>query len=431
MRWAFWLAATVPTWAAVDFARDIQPIFEKHCLSCHDELKSLGGLRLDNAFGLRKVVTPGQPESSRLYLVTQMAPTSRGAMPPGGPQISQTESGALKQWIAEGAVWPGGVFIGRKQPARPADDLALTERIHRKVVAAGTAKFERYKSVIPGSDVSFEMVPIPPGEFQLGTPTGERGRREDEGPQRRIRVEAFWMQAMEVTWDEYRLFMFAQKAEEKDGTVDAVSRPTRPYVEMSFGMGINGYPAISMTQHAANKYAQWLSSRTGHFYRLPTEAEWEYACRAGSADAYSFGANAAALGEYGWFADNANGKYQLTGKKKPNAFGLFDMHGNVTEWVLDGYDAAAYSKPDIWQRAAKPYPHVVRGGSWNDDAAACRCGARAASDPSWKMQDPQLPKSIWYHTDAQWVGFRLVRPVKVPPAAEMHAYWNSGVEKDF
>ena len=73
---------------------------------------------------------------------------------------------------------------------------------------------------------------------------------------------------------------------------------------------------------------------------------------------------------------------------------------------------------------------MTKGGSWSDSAADLRCGARVGSDPSWKQQDPQLPKSIWYHTDAQWLGFRLVRPAKIPSADEMFHYWNSGVEKD-
>jgi formylglycine-generating enzyme required for sulfatase activity len=118
------------------------------------------------------------------------------------------------------------------------------------------------------------------------------------------------------------------------------------------------------------------------------------------------------------------------GAKKPNAWGLHDMHGNVMEWTLDQYDAEAYSKDAAWTPGTKPYPHVVRGGSWNDPAEMLRCGARLGSDPSWKMQDPQLPKSIWYHTDAQWLGFRLVRPLRTPGVEEMYRYWNNGVELD-
>src|SRR5579872_4988209 len=100
-------------------------------------------------------------------------------------------------------------------------------------------------------------------------------------------------------------------------------------MEMSFGMGINGYPAISMTQHAANKYAEWLSAKTGEFYRLPTEAEREYACRAGSTAAYYFGDDVSQLGDYAWYQANSKGKYQKVGTKKPNAWGLYDMLGNV------------------------------------------------------------------------------------------------------
>jgi len=189
-------------------------------------------------------------------------------------------------------------------------------------------------------------------------------------------------------------------------------------------MGINGFPAISMTQHAANKYAEWLSAKTGDFYRLPTEAEWEYACRAG-------GAPQQPLSDYAWYADNSNGKYQKVASKKPNAFGLYDMLGNVMEWTLDAY--APYKpgpQTNPWVKATAPYPHAVRGGSWNDPAAALTCSERVASDASWKQQDPQLPKSIWYMTDAQWLGFRLVRPSKVPSADVMFQSWNNGVEHD-
>jgi len=241
------------------------------------------------------------------------------------------------------------------------------------------------------------------------------------------------MSKFEITWNEYRLFMFSKFSGEIAGAVpslDAVSRPTRPYVEMSFGMGIEGYPAISMTHHAANKFAQWLSARTGHFYRLPTEAEWEYACRAGSTTPYSSGSDATNLKDYAIFEANAGGQYGKVGTKKPNAWGLFDMHGNVMEWTVEQYAPDAYSSPQPWRKSTTPYPHTARGGSWNDPADRLRCAARVQSDASWKQQDPNLPKSIWYHTDAIWLGIRLVRPLTVPSAAEMHAFWNNGVSED-
>ena len=169
---------------------------------------------------------------------------------------------------------------------RRARQRAQDPRTHHIEQAAGKAsKAGPYKVTIPGTTVAYDMVPIPAGEFEMGSPANDPLHKKDEQPQHKVRLDAFWMQAHEVTWDEYRLFMFATQGGEiahKDELVDAVSRPTRPYVEMSFGMGINGFPAISMTQHAANKYAEWLSARTGEFYRLPTEAEWEYACRAGT-----------------------------------------------------------------------------------------------------------------------------------------------------
>jgi formylglycine-generating enzyme required for sulfatase activity len=255
------------------------------------------------------------------------------------------------------------------------------------------------------------------------------------------------MDQCEVTWNEYELFMYpdeekrtraTEKTDESaDKIADAVSHPSRPYTEMSFGMGKDGCPAIAMTQHAANKFCQWLSAKTGHFYRLPTEAEWEYACRAGTKTPYFFGKDEKNLKDYAWIDENSEMKYHKVGRKKPNPWGLFDMYGNVTEWVLDQYDPDYYKSiasqgtlQDPWNRATKSYPHSVRGGSYEDEAPACRSAARRGSDRSWKMTDPQLPKSVWYFSDATFVGFRIVRPLKVPSAVEMQKYWSSGVERD-
>lgn len=330
------------------------------------------------------------------------------------------------------------------------DDITVPE-IHKKILANLTVTkpedMKPYTNAIPGTTVNYAMVPIPGGEFLMGSPETEKGRKPDESPRHRVKIAPFWMAKFEITWNEYELFMYPEDEKKLaraltgevyvDALADAVTRPSKPYVEMSFGMGKYGYPAISMTQHAANKYCHWLSAKTGHFYRLPTEAEWEYACRAGSTTAYFFGDDPADLDDYAWSANNSDFKYQKVGKRKPNPWGLYDMYGNVVEWCLDQYSPDYYKlfanavADNPWNRATKPYPHVVRGGSWDDDdVALLRSAARRASDRAWKAQDPQLPKSVWYHSDAQFVGFRLVRPLQVPSPEELTRYWISGVEKD-
>jgi formylglycine-generating enzyme required for sulfatase activity len=189
---------------------------------------------------------------------------------------------------------------------------------------------------------------------------------------------------------------------------------------------------------AAKMYCKWLSAKTGRYYRLPTEAEWEYAARAGSNDAYSFGADPSKLGDYAWFTENSEEKYHKVGKKKPNAWGLYDMHGNVAEWCLDEYVADRYKT--LSDRAAegianplnpvtKRYSQVVRGGAWTDEAPLLRSAARRFSTKDWKMQDPQIPQSIWYHTDADFVGFRVIRPLHPPTAEEAAKYDVTDFEK--
>ncbi len=368
-----------------------------------------------------------------------------------GGTLSAEAKATLAKWVGQGANWPAEVKLGEAKGGGQAKDLELVVSIRLNILTVSKehsqGDMKAYTNSIPGTSVNYAMVPIPAGEYLMGSPATEANRKDDEGPQHKVKIEPFWMEQCEVTWDEYELFMYPEDKSSsptppKDGTtnytaasVDAVTRPTKPYVEMSFGMGKEGYPAISMTQHAANIYCQWLSAKTGHFYRLPTEAEWEYACRAGTTTAYFFGDDPAKLGDYAWFDDNSDFKYQKVGKKAPNPWGLYDIIGNVDEWTLDQYDPNYYKKftdivTDPWNKATKPYPHVVRGGSWQDKADKLRSATRRGSGPEWKMQDPQLPKSIWFLTDAQFVGFRIIRPLKVPTTEEMYKYWHSGTEKD-
>lgn len=420
----------------VDFLKEVAPALESHCAACHSAAKAAGGLAIVSRQALidKHAVMPGKADSSPLYTLAALPSDRAGAMPPGGPRLSDEQLGALKRWIDQGADWPAGVSLKPAIRTAHADEHDTVRRIRDRIAQHKAAAAGKYSITIPNTTVAYDMVSIPGGDFLMGAAASDTAAGPDERPQHKVHVDAFWMQAHEVTWDEYRLFMFATqtgKVASSDALVDAISGPTRPYVEMSFGMGITGFPAISMTQHAANKYAEWLSAKTGEFYRLPTEAEWEYACRAGSAAPYFFGSDPSELPKYGWFLDNSGGKYQLVAKKQPNVWGLYDMAGNVMEWTLDQY--APYSatpQTNPWVKSTQPYPQSVRGGSWNDAAAALRCSARVASDAAWKQQDPQLPKSIWYMTDAQWLGFRLVRPAKLPSADEMYGYWNSGVEHD-
>ncbi len=325
--------------------------------------------------------------------------------------------------------------------------LSLSTNLHHFLVSNATTFTETqmhgYTNTIPGTNVSYRMLPVRGGEFLMGSPANEAGRKPDESPQRRVHIEPFWIGTCEVTWNEYEIFLYRANGMRRYNTVDrdpytntladAVAMPSMPYVEMSMGLGREGYPVINMTQHGANKYCQWLSALTGHYYRLPTEAEWEYACRAGRTNRYSFGDDDGQLFEYAWFERNSQFKYQKVGRKKPNAWGLYDMHGNVAEWTLDGYGAQTYATLtdgviDPYVRGTKPYPHVVRGGSWKDDAARLRSASRHFSDPKWKAADPSYPKSAWHMVEADFVGFRIVRPLRLPSAEEMHRAWNNGVE---
>jgi len=318
----------------------------------------------------------------------------------------------------------------------PAVSWMLQPRPVKNADAATEAEMKPYTEEVPGNNVKFDMLPIRGGRFVMGSPETEKNRNKDEGPQHEVLVDPFWMGKCEVTWEEYEQWAMELDLNQRDKAkyqptpydklADAIARPSKPYSDMTFGMGRRDCPAICMTQLAAKMYCKWLSAKTGRYYRLPTEAEWEYACRAGTKTAYSFGDDPDKLDDYGWYYDNSDEKYQKVGRKKPNPWGLHDMHGNVAEWVLD--EVAPYAKntggplvnPLVVPKAE--HPRCVRGGSWDDDPEALRSAARRGSEKDWKMQDPQIPQSIWYHTDATFVGFRVVRPLVRPSAEQAKLY---------
>lgn len=305
-----------------------------------------------------------------------------------------------------------------------------------------------YEVTIPGTKVSFWMEPIPGGEYVMGSPETESGREEVEGPQKKVKVAPFWMARLEVTWKEYNEFISlydsfktfeenGQRQVTEENEVDAITAPT-PLYEPSFTYEYGEepeLPAVTITQYSAKQYSKWMSAITEMQFRLPTEAEWEYACRAGSTTAFHFGDDASKLGDYAWYLDNTgDGGQRKGGQKKPNPWGLYDMHGNVAEWVLDSLEPyEATDEPfdgSKWISTPDLDPRVVRGGSWEFEAYQCRSSSRLGSDSSdseggWREYDPNSPLSPWWFTSdpARGVGFRLIRPLKKSTREEMELVW--------
>ncbi len=315
-----------------------------------------------------------------------------------------------------------------------------------------------YTVNVPGSDVKIEMVPVPGGKFKFGSSEDSDGHVEDEGPQIELEVAPMWVAKFETTWHEYKYYMSMYEVfkdlQDKgvrmisdENKSDAVTTPTPlydPTFTYEYGQDLR-LPAVTMTQYSAKQYTKWLSKLTSQQFRLPTEAEWEYACRAGSETEYYFGDDEDELEDYAWFYDNSDEVPHLVGEKKPNAFGLYDMHGNVMEWVIDGYtedgyEAAADKEPktvmEAIQWAETPDNRVVRGGSFQDDPEMLRSAARRGSeDEDWKEEDPNIPLSpFWYSNDpARGVGFRIVRSFQPLDNEMIKKFWevdNEDIEFD-
>lgn len=348
------------------------------------------------------------------------------------------------------------LFLAANLFAADTPGIVATEPQGIRSVKVASGYMVPYKVKLT-DEVSFEMIPIPGGKFKLGSPDSEKGRNKDEGPQVEVEIEPFWMGKCEVTWAEYRLWMnyidrfqdFESKrvngVNEKN-IADAVSAPSLLYdPTFVFEHGEDKrLPAVAMTQFAARQYTKWLSKATGQIFRLSSEAEWEYACRAGTTTAYSFGDDEKQAGKYAWTAENSKEKPHFVGTKKPNPWGLHDMHGNVLEWTLDAHAKQGYERlVDFhlkrrdeqqaltnWPKAI--YPRVVRGGCFEFDVPLARSAARLASDIAWQDTDPNIPKSPWWMTDnpCRAVGLRVVRPLNLPQPSNLNLYWEADCEEN-
>jgi formylglycine-generating enzyme required for sulfatase activity len=298
----------------------------------------------------------------------------------------------------------------------------VAAQVPDKLPLVDKAKHEAFVEKLTDK-VSFEMIAIPGGVYMMGSPKTDKLAKPDEMPLHPVQIKPFWMAKFEVRWDEYDLFWEKKDPAaktDKDKIIAAVSRPTPPYTDPTFGYGRTGNPALNITHHAAMEFCRWLSAKTGKNYRLPTEAEWEWACRAGTTTVYSFGDDPKMSGDYAWFEDNSEEKPHKVGLKKPNPWGLHDMHGNVSEWCIDLYAKDSYAASPLDKLNVEPvsvpinkrYPYLARGGSWIDQPKDLRAGARRASERDWLRRDPQRPQSIWWMTDADYVGFRVIVPVE-------------------
>lgn len=318
-------------------------------------------------------------------------------------------------------------------------NFGVTESVAKEVFTEPThpQKFENFSEKVPGTTLAFDMVAIPEGSFDMGSPENEALRKPDEGPVRKVHLSKFWMGKAEVSWEEYLEFFKATASQGRKEEVknqpptDAITGPTPPWGAPDQGWGKGSRPAITMSWKAAETYCLWLSRKTGKKYRLPTEAEWEYACRGGSKTPYFFegdpkkfsatgllrkvfGPDTTVINSYVIYKVNSQSKTREPETVKANPFGLKNMLGNVAEFCSDFYSPTAYKTApgETLNNPTGPQngqEHVIRGGSFKSDAKDVRSASRDfTKTKAWLMTDPQMPKSIWWYSDSNDVGFRVV-----------------------
>jgi formylglycine-generating enzyme required for sulfatase activity len=263
--------------------------------------------------------------------------------------------------------------------------LQILERMEPEAVEGLTEKLMRHPSaaikewlkdravqmiqdVFYAEPGGYELVMIPGGEFLMGSPDSEKGRYDDEGPQHTVQVPDFYMGRYPVTNEEYGLFL-------KDNS--DMSEPEY-WADRRFNQPRQ--PVVGVSWDDAKRYADWAG------LRLPTEAEWEYACRAGTMTRYYTGDSDKDLDRAGWYSKNSKKQSNPVGGKEPNKFGLYDMHGNVWEWVEDDWHSNYNGSPEdgkAWIDNPRDSDRVMRGGGWDSEARYCRSAIRGGYSPDF------------------------------------------------
>jgi len=336
------------------------------------EIVRLYLVEMDDPAGAAKFVDETLDEATRKYVPAAAKPLEEA------PELACNELGDWYRGLADEATAPAskGAMLRRAKEyyerflgLHKTDDLARAgAALMLKKIGDALAKTEIQSSPSTltldlGQGVTMKLVRIRPGKFMMGSPDSEQGRRDDEGPQHEVTIsKPFCLGATEVTQSQYEAAMGTNPSEFK-GPMN---------------------PVDNVTWNEAAEFCRKLSEKTGMKVRLPTEAEWEYACRAGARTMFFFGDDPSALGDYAWYGDNSKRTTHLVGQKKPNAWGLYDMNGNDWEWCADWYGAYPKGPVTAPSGPASGDRRVFRGGAWCDSIATgvFRCAARGHHLPT-------------------------------------------------
>ena len=383
----------------------------------------LGGIAVLLAFGIWVIVRDQDGnEVARLKVpdggnvtISPLPPGEGGRRPGEGLPAAANNSPASNSPHPSAAPppSPGGRRVGSAPPPAVAPFDAKTARAHQDAWAKHLGT-----QVETTNSVGQTMILIPPGEFLMGStdaeveaalkaadeikadqPTKDRIQKNERPQHKVVITKPLLMSATEVTIGQFKKFAVATgyqtEAEKAEAaakaappTVEAGQPPPKPiqtYLNPGYAV-TDDSPAAAITWNDATAYCKWLSEQEKRTYRLPTEAEWEYACRAGSTTQYFFGDDYNELSKYGWHKGNAGNKSHPVGTLLPNPFGLFDMHGNLYEWCGDFFDEKWYSTspPNDPNGPSVGSTRVVRGGYWDNTASNCRSAYRYPYPPSYR-----------------------------------------------